>query len=53
MPILLAYKNFFERTDFYKRHKVKIENFKFVIPEFDESINEGFKLMCQNKKFIN
>lgn len=35
MPIMFAYKNFFERTDFYRKNKDQIEKFKFVIPEFD------------------
>ena len=49
-PAIFAYKNFFEKTDFYKCNKQRIERYKLMMPEFDENINEGLKSMWVGDK---
>lgn len=38
-PIIFAYKNYFEKTNFYNNNKHRIQKYKLMMPEFDASIN--------------
>ena len=49
-PVFSAFKNFFEKSDFYQKNKSKIESYSVLMPEFNCEINEGLKKMWVGDK---
>lgn len=41
----LKYREFFESTDFYKKHENRLSQYKIFFPEFDCDLNELLKKM--------
>jgi hypothetical protein len=42
-PILMAYKNFIEQTEFYQKNKEKIDKYPILVPHLNKQLCEGFK----------
>lgn len=46
-PVYFAYKNFFEKSDFFLQHSEKLQSYSIIMPELNHEINEGLKKMWQ------